>query len=319
MDDTPSGGGHFLELGACGPGRPVERRGVARYALTMPSFLIRRVGLVWVATVAALMGACSSSDDASVAGQDAGATPDGANTSDGGPSAEGGAGSDAGATNDAATDAPSGPGLAALSDDFGGATLSPGWSVLHPELVGVSVQGGALRLEATADSLWFNASQGPLVHKTVSGDFMITSRVRARSAATPAQPPAQTIHLGGLMARDPASASENFVFIVVGRDENDISVETKNTVASVSTYTGPTWPSGDAELRLCRVGSSFRMLKRDIAGGAWTDAATFDRPDMPATLQVGAVMYAHTQAPDLAVSFDEVTFAPVTSLGDCSS
>ena len=45
------------------------------------------------ATVAALMGACSSSDDASVAGQDAGATPDGANTSDGGPSAEGGAGS----------------------------------------------------------------------------------------------------------------------------------------------------------------------------------------------------------------------------------
>jgi hypothetical protein len=280
---------------------------------------LRRVALLLAVTVTALTGACSSSDDAGAAGGDAGSGADNSSTSpDGSAGPDGSTGPD-GSASDAATDAPSGPGLAALTDDFSGAALSPAWSVLHPELVGVSVQGGALRLEATADSLWFNASQGPLVHKTVSGDFMITSRVRARSAATPAQPPSQNIHLGGLMARDPASASENFVFVVVGHDENDISVETKNTIASVSTYTGPAWPSGDAELRLCRVGSNFRMLKRDIAGGAWTEAATFDRPDLPATLQVGAVMYAHTQAPDLAVTFDELTFASIAALSDCSN
>jgi hypothetical protein len=206
-----------------------------------------------------------------------------------------------------------------MSDDFSGTSLSAAWSVFRPELVTITVSGGAMNVLAKTQSLWFNASQGPLVYKTVTGDFVVTGRVRARRASAPAMPPNQTIHLGGLMARNPAGPPENYAFVVVGVDVNDLSVETKTTVNGASTYTGPSWPSGDAELRLCRVGADLRMMKRDVSGGvAWTEAATFNRPDLPAALQVGGVIYANQAAPDLTVAFEEITFAPVSALADCA-
>jgi hypothetical protein len=129
--------------------------------------------------------------------------------------------------------------------------------------------------------------------------------------------PVGPIHLGGLMARNPAGPPENYAFIVVGRDENDISVETKTTTNGASTYVGPTWPTADAELRLCRVGTSFTVYKRPLAGGAWTLAQTFTRADLPQSLQVGPFIYANTNQPDFEALFDEVTFAPVTNAADC--
>lgn len=230
-------------------------------------------------------------------------------SSSSGASSSGSSGSDAGG------DGASSGGLSALSDDFAGAALDPSWSVLHPELVTTTVSGGALRVRAAAQSLWFNASEGPQIHKAVTGDFMVTSRVAARSVASPSSPPSKPIHLGGLMARDATGAAQSYVFVVVGYDENDVSVETKTTAASVSTYDGPSWPSPDAELRICRVGSALRLRKRTGAG-AWQDAAAYDRPDLPATLRVGPVIYAYANPPDLDVTFDEVTFAAPTA-ADC--
>jgi len=120
------------------------------------------------------------------------------------------------------------------------------------------------------------------------------------------------------MARAPGGGAESYVFIVLGQDVDDLSVETKTTVAGVSTFAGPAWPSGDAELRICRVGATFVLLKRDIAGGAFVSAATYERADLPNDLQVGPFLYADTAAPDLAATFDEVTFARVGSAADCT-
>ncbi|NUO53181.1 MAG: hypothetical protein HOV80_30405 [Polyangiaceae bacterium] len=122
------------------------------------------------------------------------------------------------------------------------------------------------------------------------------------------------------MARDPASdaGQENYVFIVVGFDENDVSVETKSTTNDMSDYIGPTWPGTDAELRLCRVGASFHLYKRAIGGTTWEEAMVYDRPDLGASLQVGPNIYS-LAAPDLTVSFDEVTFARVASVADCTA
>jgi hypothetical protein len=155
----------------------------------------------------------------------------------------------------------------------------------------------------------------------VTGNFKVTSTVRARKSSTPADPPSERIHLGGLMARDAASdgpAGESYVFIVVGQDENDLSVETKTTTGDVSTYTGPPWPSGDAELRVCRVGSQFLLYKRAIGELTWTEAAHFDRPDLPATLQVGPNVYSAAATPDLQVAFDGVVFAEVADAAACA-
>jgi len=209
--------------------------------------------------------------------------------------------------------------LAALSDTFDGATLDASWSVFNDAALDATVSGGALHLELTSAALWFQASQGTLVHKSITGDFRVTATVHARKTSAPAEPPDATIHLGGLMARDPASDAgmENYVFIVVGFDENDVSVETKSTTNDTSDYIGPTWPSTEAELRLCRVGSSFHLYKRPVGGATWQEAIVYDRPDLPATLQVGPNAYSLT-TPDLTVDVDEVTFARVSTVADCT-
>jgi hypothetical protein len=121
------------------------------------------------------------------------------------------------------------------------------------------------------------------------------------------------------MARKPGGGPENYVFAVVGVDVNDYSVETKTTVNGASTYVGPSWPVPDAELRICRSGSQFQLLKRAPGASVWQLAITYDRKDLPATLAVGPVVYAPAARPDLDVAFDEVRFAEVAAPAGCTS
>jgi hypothetical protein len=247
-----------------------------------------------------LLTACSSdpvSDDAGVAGDAANEGRDAALRED------------AGATE-----------IEALSDPFDGAALDPSWRVLGSELASIEVRSGALELTMREGALWFNASRATLVYKEVSGDFKATAIVRARRSSSPTEPPNRTVHLAGLMARDPAPGDEDYVFIVVGFDEDGLSVETKSTVRSVSDYEGPAWPSGDAELRLCRIGSNFSLYKREIGQSTWTTAKSYERNDLPATLEVGVNIYAlgGANGVDLRATVDEIRYARVTSSADCT-
>jgi hypothetical protein len=195
-----------------------------------------------------------------------------------------------------------------LSDDFEAGALDGKWSVFHPEVATVGVESGQLVITMTSGALWFQDGEALMVHQEVTGDFAVEAAVYARSTASPGSPPNRTVHLGGLMARNGGTGPENYVFAVVGYDENDLSVETKSTRDSVSTYEGPTWPNGDAELRLCRSGAEFRLYKRTIGATTWELAKTYTRPDLPATLQVGPIAYALNQ-PDITVRFDGVRFS----------
>ena len=119
-----------------------------------------------------------------------------------------------------------------------------------------------------------------------------------------------------MMARDGGGGPENYVFIVLGTDD-DPSVETKTTVDSQSVWQGPAWPGAAGDVRLCRVGSSFTMWVRNT-GGAWQLSNTFVRDDLPGTLQVGPIAYNNAPTPEVRVSFDFVDFEPVGSEADCS-
>jgi hypothetical protein len=196
--------------------------------------------------------------------------------------------------------------------------LDPTWLEFHTENVDVVVKGGALHLVPHVYELWYNGIVGPLLYKTVQGDFKVTSTVHPRKRTNPSQPVSAKIHLGGLMARSPASGSENYLFIAVGVDTNDRSVETKSTIDGASRYAGPSWSSADAELRLCRYMTKFQLLKRAPGASSWTLADTFDRSDLPPAVEVGPMVYAASSTPDIDVAFDEVHFAPVSSLGDCA-
>jgi hypothetical protein len=284
-----------------------------------------------LAVLAALsMAACSSSAATAppLPGPDAPVTldaPSGSIAADAGPDGQpvdavvpldaGAPGPEAGPDANLVVDAPGG--LAALSDDFSSAQLAPSWQVVNAMKMTVSVSGGALHLLPTQSLLWFNASQGGLVYKTVTGDFTVTATVHPRKRSAPQSPPTETVNLGGLMARSPAPGPENYVFVVVGVDVNDFSVETKTTIEGRSTYEGPSWAPTDAELRICRVGPELRLLKRAPGTTAWMMAASYRRPDLPSTLQVGPNVYSPTARPDLDVAFDEVVFAPASTLEDC--
>jgi hypothetical protein len=265
-------------------------------------------------TATSAVGSSASSGAAGTGGVAAG-SGSGATTGSGGSSGTtGSGGSGAGGSGGA------GGGGDALSDMFDGPSLDASWTIFKPSVSAVSIEKSALVVEMTQAALWFEASQGQLVYKLVTGDFKVTSRVHARKTSSPADPPDGNVHLGGLMARDPIGVdkggAENYVFIVVGRDENDLSVETKFTRNSMSDYIGPSWPSGDAELRLCRIGAQFNLYKRPIGSTTWELAIADTHGMLPSTLQVGAVAYT-LGGPDLTVSFEEVVFAAVASQADC--
>jgi hypothetical protein len=210
--------------------------------------------------------------------------------------------------------------VAGLSDDFAGTSLDSAWQVFRPELIDIAVGGGALAVTPNQRVLWFDDSQGPLIHKRVTGDFVVSSTVRARSASMPALPPSMEVHLGGLMVRSAVpvgqGSAEDYVFIVTGYDVDDLSVETKTTVDGMSTFEGPSWPSGDAELRICRIGATLTLYKRAIGAASWTLARTYVRNDLSGAVQVGAVAYANSDTPDLVVSFDQLTFRDIA--GGCT-
>lgn len=203
-------------------------------------------------------------------------------------------------------------------------TAIPGfedWSVVNPQAVDIQMDSGSLVLTLKHRALWFMTQRGVLFAKPVDGDFKITADVYTAKSSDPARRPGGngSVQLGGLMARNGNGGRENYVFIVVGDDGNGLSVETKNTLNSESTYEGPSWSAVEAELRLCRVGQTFNLYKRHIgANEPWQLAAAFERPDLPETLQVGVNIYTDNE-PDLQIRYENLTIQPISSAADCES
>ena len=119
------------------------------------------------------------------------------------------------------------------------------------------------------------------------------------------------------MARSGEGGKENYVFIVIGDDGNGLSIETKNTTDNFSEYQGPEWEASQAELRLCRFGPTFSLYKRHLdTDEPWLLAESFDRPDLPDTLQVGANIYSDS-TPDLRVQFDQLRIETISDRAAC--
>ena len=184
----------------------------------------------------------------------------------------------------------------------------------------VSTDGASLVLTLTHQAMWFNAERGVLFWKPMKGDVRVTATVRVAKTSDPTAAPGGSgaIQLAGLMVRADRTP-EDYAFIVVGDDGDGTSVETKSTDDSVSVYDGPRWPEPIAELRLCRVGAAVTAYKREAGSdAAWTRAASYDRPDLPADLQVGVNIYS-SGTPDITAHFDGLEVAPISAASDCTA
>jgi hypothetical protein len=200
-------------------------------------------------------------------------------------------------------------------DTFDGVALDPSWSVLNPGLVTIDVSGGSLNIEPTmsgAGTTWFDDSEGPLIYKTVTGDFDVRTVLATDDPGSPGDPPPTQYRLAGLLARDPASVPGSLDWVHValgsGATAQGVCYEYKSTDASVSTWMTIPTASPAGELRLVRTGTLFDLYWRADAVSAWTLMQSFDRPDLPAALHVGMMIYATEAPPSIRASFDEIVF-----------
>jgi hypothetical protein len=201
-------------------------------------------------------------------------------------------------------------------------TAIPGfgdWQLINPQAVRVSVDNGALVLDLVGSVIWFNADKGVLFYRDITGDFRATATVRTSKESDPSAPPGQdgSVQLAGLMARTEVPA-ENSVFIATGSIGNSTGLETKTTESSRSVYIQRGLPTGgDAELRLCRIGTTFLLWWRHVDSNEdWTHMSTLDRKDIPPTVQVGANIYTDG-VPDIVARFENLKIEPIPGGGGC--
>lgn len=214
-------------------------------------------------------------------------------------------------------EAPADP-LAALSDSFSGGSLDPKWTLYEGSgNATLTVAGGVLRFEidsgSASGSFWYNEFQGDLVHQTVTGNFDVVATLTVRDAAGTALPPTDNFRLAGIAAHDPDRASNlNYVHVALGATSAaDLRCEWKTTVANVSTYDSVSWPSGTGQIRLVREDQLFSAYVRATSSDAWTLVQAMDRTanPLPATLQVGPMVYSNLALHDILGDYDAITFA----------
>ena len=198
--------------------------------------------------------------------------------------------------------------LSALSDEFNGASsLAPwqnlsiveGWpSQIQKMDVNVTSPGALYLVPYT--STWFEEYHGVFLYKEVTGDFIVTTRIRANGKHSAV--PTSAYSLSGIMARAPRDGltpgtwtpgHENWVFITTGvghAADGAPQIETKTTVNSASDLRLIPSSTDWLDLRVVRVGQTFVMLYR-LPGESWTLSRCFNRPDLPQRLQVGLNAY----------------------------
>ena len=202
--------------------------------------------------------------------------------------------------------------LTQLSDEFNEDKLSSDWTVYH-EAYGWADKvktldvnrstPGALHLQPY-HSAWVRDLSAPFLFKTVRGDFDVRARVRVRGLDGPV--PGGTWSLGGLMARVPNGLkadnwkprSENWHFITtgVGHEPGKVMTETKGTYNSYSSLKLRPYRSGWIELRLVRVGMALFALARPEGSAAWEVRDRFYRMEGSPFMQVGLIVYTHSDA-----------------------
>jgi len=198
--------------------------------------------------------------------------------------------------------------LSALSDEFNDAASLAAWKNLSTiegwpsqiEKMDVNVTSPGVLYLVPYTSTWFEDYNGVFIYKEVTGDFMVTTHIRANGKHSAV--PTSAFSLSGIMARAPREGltptgwtpgHENWVFITAGVGHaagGAPQIETKTTVNSVSDLRLIPSSTDWLDLRVVRIGRTFVMLYR-LPGESWTLSRCFDRPDLPQRLQVGLNAY----------------------------
>lgn len=171
-----------------------------------------------------------------------------------------------------------------------------GWAWFQRDHVTVLESERGLAFRSERETVWYENERGPMLWLPVSGAVDVRATVRTRKASDPDAYPDEAWQFGGIILRDPSGekpfSRENYVFTVVGHRGDRLQVENKSTRQGRSDVLAFDWETGDAELRIERRGTTFRTSARPIGASDWQELSTFDRPDLPSTLQLGLISYS---------------------------
>jgi len=209
-----------------------------------------------------------------------------------------------------------------LSDEFNTSVLDASWNLFQTQYyqTPVPINNGFMEMslddaECNLTCVWWVDMNAGLIYKEVTGDFDVITAAYTKQKTNPTQDIDRWTQLAGLMARDPASTTsrnENYVFNVAGMRFDNPSVELKSTTdntSSIRAYTD-NMSGTAAELRMVREGTIFSLYSRQIGSSNWIFRDSFNRPDLPATLQVGLIAYVYEAYPgNLLAQFDYIRFS----------
>lgn len=253
-------------------------------------------------------------------------------------------------------DAASG-GLAQLGEEFdsgGVGRLADLYPALHDALPLAGAAPGRLALAPiqVAQTHWYSDSEGPLLYRTVTGDFVVETDVNVGRRDDPSQPPRGGFNAGGLLVRDPASArrGQRWIMYNLGHQVDSFAREVKTTrpgaAESLSTLYLIQTAAGvrGGRLRICRLGEALRFFHQHPGEAGWTEEAygpgtsplgngggeptpgvvvggviRFLRPDLPATVQVGLMVGAWDAPLDTRAEFDYLRFGEARTAADCTA
>jgi hypothetical protein len=254
---------------------------------------------------------------------------------------------------DLAASADGAAGLRLLNDEFQVAATLPDWSDLFPlrhDVLSIANDVMTIQPVQQNNNHWYSDDQGPLLFKTVSGNFVVETAVHVGRRDDINMPPGASFNAAGFVIRDATSSSprnQRWVMYNIGFQDSAIARETKTTVgaasgASLSTLYLNNTPGAVtlARLRVCRIGNTFHFFYRHPGDSAWIEetygAGTrvsgngpngqtmgqplrFTRADMPASLQVGIMTGAWGGALNSRGEFDYVRFSEASQLSDCTA
>lgn len=180
----------------------------------------------------------------------------------------------------------------------------PGWvSKWQPP----QIENGRLVLRPRSSG-WFEDNTAGHLYREVTGDFIVTTRLKVEGTQTPV--PQRSFSLAGLFIREPRPLTkatwtpqqENWLFFSVGTafPAGQPQFEIKSTYSSLSTLKISDAQEGWTRLRIARSGELFTLLYQQENSDQWQVLDQFIRPDLSATLNVGLTAYADwdSMAPD---------------------
>jgi hypothetical protein len=161
------------------------------------------------------------------------------------------------------------------------------------------VESGRLVLQPKSSG-WFEDNTAGHLYREVTGDFIVTTRIKVEGTRTPV--PQRSFSLAGLFIREPRTFTqatwqpkqENWLFFSAGTafPAGRSQFEIKSTYNSLSTLKISDAKAGWMRLRIARSGELFTLLYQENGSREWKVLDQFIRPDLPTTLNVGLTAYA---------------------------